>query len=337
MPEDWETRLRLESLVKRSFSIFRFLGNGLDLDDLAKIIKDDPGRDDKAAEVALRVGVVGKEKDVQQVLNFLNANQFVDQIAYLTNKFKQTDYGESDLIKLSDLLGERLAATEGKSRYRQGEIPGDDQKRSPLAVEVPFQMEDLFGWFKSAGQSEIHPVLKAGIVLGELLRISPFASHNLETALSFCQMVLASEGYQFKKLWAPEEEIFKNEDLYTAATGLVERGRDGLSTWLERFSRWLEEASEKTTSKVLSLVGNTPLFKSERGRVISLTEREIAIMEEITVRNEMSIKEIRTVLPMVSDDTILRDLKDLMEKKLIKKKGKTKGALYVLGKARSYR
>ncbi|KKT51826.1 MAG: hypothetical protein UW44_C0007G0001, partial [Candidatus Collierbacteria bacterium GW2011_GWB2_44_22] len=33
----------------------------------------------------------------------------------------------------------------------------------------------------------------------------------------------------------------------------------------------------------------------------------------------------------------LRDLKDLIDKKLIRKKGKTKGALYVMGKTRSYR
>ena len=31
---------------------------------------------------------------------------------------------------------------------------------------------------------------------------------------------------------------------------------------------------------------------------------------------------------MVSEDTVLRDLKDLMEKKIIKKRGKTKAARY---------
>ena len=51
----------------------------------------------------------------------------------------------------------------------------------------------------------------------------------------------------------------------------------------------------------------------------------------------MTIKEIRGILPMVSDDTILRDLKDLILKKLLKKKGKTKGAVYILGKVKEFK
>jgi Fic family protein len=337
LQDEWESRLRLESLVKRVDSLFHFLGNSLGVDDMAKIVRDDPGRDDKASEVALRVGVVGKEKDIQQVLNFLNANKLVEQIAYLTNKFKQTEYGESDLIKLNSLMGERLVAMPVKGVYRQTDISDNDQVVAPLAVEVSFQMEDLFGWFKRADQNEIHPVLKAGTMLFELLRITPFASHNLETAFSFCLMTLASEGYHFKKLWSPEEEILKNEDVYGTTVASVSRNKGDLTVWLERYVRWLDESAEKTRSKVLNLVGGMPVLKSEKGRVISLTERQIAIMEEITVRNELSIKEIRSVLPMVSDDTILRDLKNLIEKKLIKKKGKTKGALYVMGKVKSYR
>ena len=59
---DWEGRLRLESLVKRIYSVFHFVENGLSTDDVAKIVKDEPERDDKAGEVALRTGVVGKER-----------------------------------------------------------------------------------------------------------------------------------------------------------------------------------------------------------------------------------------------------------------------------------
>ncbi|KKT85281.1 MAG: hypothetical protein UW84_C0037G0008 [Candidatus Collierbacteria bacterium GW2011_GWA2_44_99] len=297
---DWEGRLRLESLVKRIYSVFHFVENGLSTDDVAKIVKDEPERDDKAGEVALRTGVVGKEKDVQQVLNFLNANKLSEQISYLTNKFKQTDYGVNDLIKLNTLVGERLVAVPELGGYRQSDGVYENREGIPLAVEVPFQMEDLFGWFNSVTKNELHPVLKAGTMLYELVRIGPFVNNNLITALCFNHLIF-------------------------------------LTIWLEHFTRWMEEASEKTKIKVLNLVGETPIFKSEKGRVVSLTEREIVIMEEMTIKNEMTIKEIRSVLLMVSDDTILRDLKDLMDKKLIKKKGKTKGALYVMGKMRSYR
>jgi predicted HTH transcriptional regulator len=38
----------------------------------------------------------------------------------------------------------------------------------------------------------------------------------------------------------------------------------------------------------------------------------------------------RNLLPMISDDTILRDLKYLMKKSLVRKRGSTKAAVYVL-------
>lgn len=334
---DWEGRIKTESLAKRAYGLLHFLENGLRSDDLAKIVKDDPERDDKASEVAVRVGVVGKEKDIQQILNFLNANRLTDQIAYLTNKFKQTEYGENDLIKINALLGERMISTTELGSFRQVDISNEEVGQAPPAVEIPFQIEDLFGWFNNANKNEIHPVLKAGTMLYELIRISPFAKNNLITAFCFSQLIMSSEGYHLKKLWSPEEEILKNRDSYQEAFDTVMRNKSDLSLWLEFFTRGVEDSAEKAKMKVMNLVGDAPLFKSEKGRVISLSEREIAIMEEMTLKNEMIIKEIRNILPMVSDDTILRDLKDLIDKKLIRKKGKTKGAVYVMGKVRSYR
>jgi predicted HTH transcriptional regulator len=46
-------------------------------------------------------------------------------------------------------------------------------------------------------------------------------------------------------------------------------------------------------------------------------------LEATSSRNSMV-----EILPMVSEDTVLRDLKDLLNKKIIRKKGKTKAARY---------
>lgn len=337
LEQDWESRLKQESLTKRTFSLFHFLENGLDLDDIAKIIKDEPGRDDKASEVASRVGVVGKEKDIQQVLNFLNANKLAEQIAFLTNKFKQAGYGINDLTKLNVLLGERLIPAAELGAYRQTDEVGAEQELTPLAVEVPFQIEDLFSWFGSTSKNELHSLLKIGTMVYELLRIKPYVSNNVATIFCFSHLLLAGEGYDFKKMWVMEEELLKNKETYFTAMSTVHKNKGDLTNWFEYFIRSANEASEKTKTKILNLVGETPIFKSGGGRVISLTERQIRIMEEITIRNEVTIKEIRSVLPMVSDDTILRDLKDLIDKKLIRKRGKTKGAVYVMGKVKGYR
>jgi len=54
------------------------------------------------------------------------------------------------------------------------------------------------------------------------------------------------------------------------------------------------------------------------------------IMEHIEVRGQATMRELKPLLPMISEDTILREMYNLMKQKLIKKKGSRKAARYVL-------
>lgn len=333
---DWEAKLKLECISRRAYSVLHFLGCSLDVDDVSKIIKDDPGRDDKPAQIALRVGVVAKEKDVQKTINWLNANRLVSQTAYLSNKFKQESYGEKDLLTLDSILGERIISPTSLHGYREKNNVEYPEIKSPPPVEVKYQMEDLFSWFKGVEKLEIHPVIKACVMLFEVMRIRPFEEENLVSSLFFFGLILSSEGYEMKGLLGFEEELLKNRPRLTDIFAITVESED-LTGWLEYLSRVLSDAGNKARVKIMNLVGDRPIFKSEGGKVISLSERQITIMEEMTIQGEMTIKEIRAILPMVSDDTILRDLKDLILKKLLRKKGKTKGAVYILGKAKGFK
>jgi len=333
---EWELKLKQEALVRRINSVLRFTDNRLDVDDVAKIVKDDPGRDDKPTQVALRSGVVAKEKDLQAAINWLNANKLMEQTAYLSKKFKQGAFETKDLESLNSLLGERIVLSTTLGKYREESCDDLKELAFPPSVEVSYQMEDLFIWFKGAGKLDTHPFIKAGTMLFEILRIRPFVANNVLTGLLFFDLILLSEGLETKGMLAVEEEILKNKQKFVEIVGTTIESGD-LTGWFEYLSAAIFASAEKTRTKVLNLVGDGPIFKTEAGKAISLSERQIAIMEEMTIRNEMTIKEIRAVLPMISDDTILRDLKDLMIKKLIRKKGKTKGAVYVLGKVKGFK
>ncbi len=333
---DWEAKLKVESLSRRAYAVLHFLGSQLDVDDISKIIKDDPGRDDKPAQVALRVGVVAKERDIQKVMNWLNANRLVSQTAYLANKFKQESLADKDLTTLNSLLGERIINSAVLGTFRQKECLEYPDIKSTPPVEIKYQVEDLFSWFKGASKSEIHSVLKAGVMFFEIFRIRPFEDDNLSSCLFLLGLILSSEGYRMKELWSPEEDLLKNKQRILDIFVSTVEGED-LTGWLEFITKIMAESAEKTKIKIMNLIGDRPLFKSDGGKAISLSERQITIMEEMTIQGEMTIKEIRGILPMVSDDTILRDLKDLILKKLLRKKGKTKGAVYILGKVKGFK
>ncbi len=333
---DWELKLKLECLSKRAYNTLHFLGTTLDVNDVSKIVKDDPGRDDKPTQVALRVGVVAKERDIQRAINWLNASRLVAQTAYLSKKFKQETFGEKDLMILNKILGERMVNASILGEYRYKTTSEYPEVKAPLPIEVKYQMEDLFSWFKSAVKSEIHPIIKAGVMLFEIMRIRPFEEDNFNSGLFFTSLIMDSEGYGMKEMWVFEEDLLKNKPKLTELFAIaVDSGE--LTGWLEFITKMFSESAEKTRIKIMNLVGDRPIFKSDGGKIISLSERQITIMEEMTIQTEMTIKEIRGILPMVSDDTILRDLKDLITKKLLRKKGKTKGAVYVLGKVKGFR
>jgi len=184
---EWEMRFREEALVKMVHFGTRVEGNNLSREQAEKIVKDDPARDETADEVAKRVGVAGRKRDVQEVINYRNVVKFVDQLARLGDKRKKFEYGEREFLQIHSLTMEKILLSNELGVYRRVAVSIKDGKgevveRPPLSVEVPYQMEDFWLWLKRMGKNEIHSVLLAGIVHYELVRIHPFVEGNGRTA-----------------------------------------------------------------------------------------------------------------------------------------------------------
>jgi len=340
VPTDWEQRVKLETLSRRASALQRFYGNRMPIDEIARIVADDPGRDEKAVEVANRLALVSREVDLQMVLNWINANKYKDQLGYLSLRFKQGGFGERDLRQINTLLMERIQNPAHLGVYRlkdEGEPVSLGKFAPPLAVEVSYQIEDFFRWFEAASEKEINPVIKAGICVWELSRIQPFVEANVLSAVMFASMYLTGEGIDMRGVWSFEEELLRHKEIYWLRLSEVNQTTLDLTSWLEYFIGCMAESAMAAKNKLMILVGDKPMFRSENGRAIALSERQIAIMEDLTLRTQTTIREVKSILPDVSEDTILRDLKDLMDKKLVKKKGHTKGAKYVLGKVKYFK
>ncbi len=209
-----------------------------------------------------------------------------------------------------------------------GEVVG----RPPLPVEVPYQMEDFWHWFSGVALNEIHPVIKAAITHYELVRVHPFVEGNGRVARAFAIMVLAAEGYNFKHFFSLEEYFDKNLGGYYAALASVEKNNGDLTEWIAFYCEALAIELSKLKERVRRLSVDMAIKFKLGGKQIALSERQVALMEVLELKEVLTMTDARGVLPMVSDDTILRDLTSLVEKKLVRKRGKTKGARYILRK-----
>ena len=314
----YEAKFRDEAVIRTVHHGTHIEGNELDTGEVKAVLE---GRE-----------VDGRDRDVQEVLNYRRV------LAYIDKRSKQI--GEKDLLAIHKLTVDKILPLDRSGKYRKTQVVVKNSKTKeisfvpPKADEVSALVKDFMGWLASEKSEEIHSVLAAGITHYVLAFIHPFVDGNGRSARALATMVLFSRGYDIKKFFSLEEYFDRNAKRYYETLQAVSNQKvDSLSerdltTWLEYFCEGLAEELAKVRGRVEKLSLDLKL-KGRTGQ-ITLSERQMKIVEYMENYGSVSNRQWRSLLPKFSDDTILRDLKDLQKKGLIKKKGSTKGAVYVL-------
>lgn len=340
----WEAKFKEDAVVRTVHFGTHVEGNDLTLQEAEKLVRTDPGRDESASDVAKRAGVMARDRDVQEVINYRNVLKYIDQLVEGMKANRRANpafkfrYTQDQFLQMHALSTEKVVAANEVGNFRQTQVvvrglnKGEVVHRPPNAVEVPYQIEDFFNWLNSKATHEMHPVIKAAIAHRELARIHPFTEGNGRTSRAMALLILAVEGIDARRFFSIEEHFDKNiEEYYAAFDKVVKEGND-LTSWVEFFSISLAIEMDKIKERVKRLSIDMKLKDKIGGKQVALTERQIRLIEYMEVHSWMSMVAARDTLPMVSDDTLLRDLKDLMKKGLVKKKGRTKGSVYALRK-----
>lgn len=296
---------------------------------------------EQAKEVLEGKDVVARERDIKEILNYRDVMVYLDALqeanqAAGNDEFIYTD----DIIKKIQALTVNELIDNGVGEYRTVSVmvrsvrSGGPAFSAPLPAEVPYLMEAFLRWLNAENSRQVHPVLRAGVTHYVLAAIHPFVEGNGRTARAAAMLVLMAEGYDIKKLFSIEEhfdrEILDYYDVLQQVTSQSTNLEDrDLTVWLEYFTRVLAIELTRIKEKVNNLSLDAKL-KNKVGRQIALSERQIELVTYMKDHESMGMREAREVLASVSDDTLLRDLRDLMEKKLVKKSGSTKAARYVL-------
>ncbi len=279
--------------------------------------------------------ITARQRDIQEVINYRNVVALLDDLVNKRGWYDINMLTEIHAVVVYKIVPEEKA---GKIRNTQVLIREEGTGRviftPPPFVEVPFLLEEFLAWLNSPEGKEIHPVLRAGIAHYILVAIHPFVEGNGRTARAFAVLILLKEGYDIKRFFSLEEHFDKDLSSYYEAFFKVDSqspniaDRD-LTPWLEYFSEVLAIELTKIKDKVKTLSVDSHL-KVRIGAQIALSERQVKLVEFLSEKGWAIMKDLAGVLPMISEDTILRDLKDLMAKGIVKKRGSTKGSRYVL-------
>ncbi len=281
--------------------------------------------------------VVAHERDLQEVINYRNVMKLLDELAA-----KRGGYGEDMLFDIHKETVNKVVDEEKTGVFRNTQVvikeeaSGQIVLEPPPSVEIPYLIGDFFEWLNSSSASEIHPILRAGLAHYILVTIHPFVEGNGRTTRAFANLILIREGYDIKRFFALEEHFDHDLASYYEALGGVDKqskniaARD-LTTWLEYFTYVVAVELTKIKEKVRRLSIDTKL-KGKIGEQVMLSERQMKLVEYLSENGSGGMQELKRVLPMVSEDTILRDIIDLMDKAIIKKEGRTKASRYIINK-----
>jgi len=279
--------------------------------------------------------VYARPRDIQEVINYRNVMELLDDLSN-----KRGKYESEMLLEIHKLTVNKIVAEEKVGVLRKTQVVVKDEStgqiifQPPSFIEVPFLIEDFFEWLNGDSSKDMHPVIKAGITHYILVAIHPFVEGNGRTARAFTTLVLIKEGYDIKRFFSLEEHFDDDPASYYESFAKVDKqskniAQRDLTSWLEYFTEGVAVELIKIKEKVRKLSLDTRL-KTKFGEQVSLSERQMRLVEYISDQGGATVPELRTIVPMVSDDTILRDLVDMIEKGVIRKQGRTKASRYVM-------
>ena len=226
------------------------------------------------------------------------------------------EFEESDLMLFQETL------LDSECKYRSRKISGKTDPEEILAEVV-----ELFDWYNSLDARDTNTIIVAGLIKGQLELIEPFETTTFHASNLSALTTLYSAGYNFARYLCLE--CFYNTTKKQYADSVAALVEDGdFTTWLEYFTEGFASQTANVEQKVKLLAKDTRIAKVT-GRV-HLSSRQEKIVEYLQDYGILQNKSFVLLFPNISEDSVLRDLKGLIDKGIVAKRGSTKSSRYEL-------
>jgi Fic family protein len=290
---------------------------------------------EQAKQVMEGTDITAHERDIQEIINYRNVTKLLDELVA-----KRGSYGVQDILDIHRETVNKIVPDEKVGVLRKSQVIIREESTGkiifspPPFIEVPYLLEDFFEWLNSLEAKEVHPILRAGLAHYILVAIHPFVEGNGRTVRAFSNLIMMREGYDIKRFFSLEEHFDRDLSGYYEAFSNVDKQSNNIAMrditpWLEYFSYVVAIELTKIKEKVRKLSVDIKM-KGKLGKQIALTDRQMKLIEYLSENGAAIMQDLKHLIPMVSEDTILRDLRDLMEKGILAKEGSTKASKYVI-------
>ncbi len=254
--------------------------------------------------------------DARELLNYRDAFEFVSQ--WLDDGGPITEGLIREIHKRLVAGVRGGAAAPGEYRRVQNYVvnsgTGETIYTPPPAHDVAPLMEELVDWLNEPG--EVHPVLASGIGQFQLVHIHPFLDGNGRTSRLLSTLCLYRAGYDFKRLFTISEFYDRDRSaFYRALQGVREAGMD-LTGWLEFCTEGLATQLDEVKER-----GERVIRRDVIAREHGLSDRQALAVGHVMEHGKVTIREYEALCPGMNRRTLQRDLKALVEKRLVTERG----------------
>lgn len=223
--------------------------------------------------------------------------------------------GRSGMFRI--LVGEWRSDSKGPMQVVSGAIGKEKVHfEAPAAPLLPSEMEKLLYWVNQ--ESSLDPIIKAGVAHLWFITIHPFSDGNGRIARALTDMLLTRADGVAQRFYSMSAQIRKERASYYKILEKSQQATLDITEWLE----WFLHCLFRAMTSAETILGSV-LMKHQfwiRHATTALNDRQIRIMNKLLDGFEGNLTTSKYAkINKCSRDTALRDIQDLLTKKVLVK------------------
>ncbi len=187
---------------------------------------------------------------------------------------------------------------------------------APAAELLPDEINKFFHWFNTPHNTDV--VLKAAIAHLWFVTIHPFDDGNGRIARAITDMLLARADGTSQRFYSMNTQIRKERNAYYSILEKTQQGGLNVTDWLEWFLECISKSLLASEEKLSTVFKKASFWKDHATTIFN--NRQVLMLNKLLDGFDGKLVTSKWAkIAKCSTDTALRDMQDLMEKKVLRK------------------
>lgn len=187
---------------------------------------------------------------------------------------------------------------------------------APSAERLDDEMDTFLAWFNA--KDNLEPVLKAAIAHFWFVTIHPFDDGNGRLARAITDLQLSKADDSELRFYSMSAQIRVERKQYYEVLEKTQKGNLDINPWLEWFFNCLDRALDHSQVHLKKVIDKAHFWQQHHETILS--ERQRKVVNKLMGDFEGKLNTSKYAkMAKVSTDTALRDLTDLLQKRVLRK------------------